>query len=75
MTEKVNINHEYIKWLGDIALDLITNKIEDRPEDAPIFMATNNLLNKLNYNKQEDFSKIFGDDLIEIILDELKSNM
>ena len=75
MAERVNINREFIVWLNDIALDLITNKIEDKPEDAPIFIATNNLLNKLNYDGKDDLSKLLGDDLIEIILDELKSNM
>jgi len=75
MTEEVNINHEFVIWLGDIALDLITNKIEDKPEDAPIFMATNELLNRLNYDGKDDLSKLLGDDLIEIILNELKSNM
>lgn len=75
MTEEVNINHEFVIWLGDIALDLITNKIEDKPEDAPIFMATNKLLNRLNYDGKDDLSKLLGDDLIEIILNELKSNM
>ena len=75
MTEEVNINHEFVIWLRDIALDLITNKIEDKPEDAPIFMATNELLNRLNYDGKDDLSKLLGDDLIEIILNELKSNM
>lgn len=75
MTEEVNINHEFVIQLGDIALDLITNKIEDKPEDAPIFMATNELLNRLNYDGKDDLSKLLGDDLIEIILNELKSNM
>ena len=75
MTEEVNINHEFVIWLGDIALDLITNKIEDKPEDAPIFMTTNELLNRLNYDGKDDLSKLLGDDLIEIILNELKSNM
>lgn len=75
MTERVNINRKFIVWLNDIALDLITNKIEDKPEDAPIFIATNNLLNKLNYDGKYDLSKLLGDDLVEIILDELKSNM
>lgn len=75
MTEEVNINHEFVIWLGDIALDLITNKIEDKPEDAPIFIATNELLNRLNYDGKDDLSKLLGDDLIEIILNELKSNM
>lgn len=75
MTEEVNINHEFVIWLGDIELDLITNKIEDKPEDAPIFMAANELLNRLNYDGKDDLSKLLGDDLIEIILNELKSNM
>ena len=75
MIEKINLNHEFIVWLNDIAIDLIVNQIEDEPEKAPIFIATNNLLNKLNYDGKEDLSKILGDDLIEIILNEIKGNM
>lgn len=51
------------------------SKVITKAEDAPIFIATNNLLNKLNYDGKYDLSKLLGDDLVEIILDELKSNM
>lgn len=75
MCEQVNINREFITYLGEVAMDLIVNKIEDRSEDIPIFMAVNEMLNKINYDGSKELSKIIGDDLIDNVIDELKSNM
>lgn len=75
MCEQVNINREFITYLGEVAMDLIVNKIEDRSEDVPIFMAVNEMLNKINYDGSIELSKIIGDDLIDNVIDELKSNM
>lgn len=38
MKEQVNINHEFIAYLNEMVLDLITNKIEDSPEKMPKFI-------------------------------------
>ncbi len=75
MKEQVNINHEFITYLSEVALDLIINKIVDRPSDAPKFIAVNEMLNKINYDGSIELSRILGDDLIEDILEELKSNI
>ncbi len=75
MCEQVNINREFITYLGEVVIDLIVNKIEDRSEDVPIFMAVNEMLNKINYDGSIELSKIIGDDLIDNVIDELKSNM
>lgn len=75
MKEQVNINHEFITYLSEMALDLIINQIEDRPEKVPKFIAVNEMLNKINYNGSMELSKILGDDLIDNVLEELKSNM
>ena len=72
---KVNINHEFITYLSEMALDLIINQIEDRPEKVPKFIAVNEMLNKINYDGSMELSKILGDDLIDNVLEELKSNM
>ena len=58
-----------------MALDLIINQIEDRPEKVPKFIAVNEMLNKINYDGSIELSRILGDDLIEDILEELKSNI
>lgn len=58
-----------------MALDLIINQIEDRPEKVPKFIAVNEMLNKINYDGSMELSKILGDDLIDNVLEELKSNM
>ena len=75
MKEQVNINHEFITYLSEMALDLIINQIEDRPEKVPKFIAVNEMLNKINYDGSIELSKIIGDDLIDNVIDELKSNM
>ena len=75
MKEQVNINHEFITYLSEMALDLIINQIEDRPEKVPNFIAVNEMLNKINYDGSMELSKILGDDLIDNVLEELKSNM
>ncbi len=75
MKEQVNINHEFITYLSEMALDLIINQIEDRPEKVPKFIAVNEMLNKINYDGSMELSKILGDDLIDNVLEELKSNM
>ncbi len=75
MKEQVNINHEFITYLSEMALDLIINQIEDRPEKVPKFIAVNEMLNKINYDGSIELSRILGDDLIEDILEELKSNI
>ena len=58
-----------------MALDLIINQIEDRPEKVPKFIAVNEMLNKINYDGSMELSKILGDDLIDNFLEELKSNI
>lgn len=58
-----------------MTLDLIINQIEDRPEKVPKFIAVNEMLNKINYDGSMELSKILGDDLIDNVLEELKSNM
>lgn len=58
-----------------MALDLIINQIEDRLEKVPKFIAVNEMLNKINYDGSMELSKILGDDLIDNVLEELKSNM
>lgn len=58
-----------------MALDLIINQIEDRPEKVPKFIAVNEMLNKINYDGSMELSKILGDDLIDNVLEELKSNI
>lgn len=58
-----------------MVLDLIINQIEDRPEKVPKFIAVNEMLNKINYDGSMELSKILGDDLIDNVLEELKSNM
>lgn len=75
MKEQVNINHEFIAYLNEMVLDLITNKIEDSPEKMPKVIAVNEMLNKINYDGSVELSKILGDELIEVVLEELKSNM
>ena len=75
MKEQVNINHEFITYLSEMALDLIINQIEDRPEKVPKFIAVNEMLNKINYDGSMELSKILGHDLIDNVLEELKSNM
>lgn len=75
MKEQVNINHEFITYLSEMTLDLIINQIEDRPEKVPKFIAVNEMLNKINYDGSMELSKILGDDLIDNVLEELKSNM
>lgn len=75
MKEQVNINHEFITCLSKMALDLIINQIEDRPEKVPKFITVNEMLNKINYDGSMELSKILGDDLIDNVLEELKSNM
>lgn len=75
MKEQVNINHEFITYLSEMALDLIINQIEDRPEKVPKFISVNEMLNKINYDGSMELSKILGDDLIDNVLEELKSNM
>ena len=70
MKEQVNINHEFIAYLNEM-----TNKIEDSPEKMPKFIAVNEMLNKINYDGSVELSKILGDELIEVVLEELKSNM
>ena len=75
MKEQVNINHEFITYLSEMALDLIINQIEDRLEKVPKFIAVNEMLNKINYDGSMELSKILGDDLIDNVLEELKSNM
>lgn len=75
MKEQVNINHEFITYLSKMALDLIINQIEDRPEKVPKFIAVNEMLNKINYDGSMELSKLLGDDLIDNVLEELKSNM
>ena len=75
MKEQVNINHEFIAYLNEMVLDLITNKIEDSPEKMPKFIAVNEMLNKINYDGSVELSKILRDELIEVVLEELKSNM
>lgn len=75
MKEQVNINHEFITYLSEMALDLIINQIEDRPEKVPKFIAVNEMLNKINYDGSMELSKILGDDLIDNVLEKLKSNM
>lgn len=75
MKEQVNINHEFIAYLNEMVLDLITNKIEDSPEKMPKFIAVNEMLNKINYDGSVELSKILGDELIEVVLEELKSNL
>ncbi len=75
MVEQIKINQEFMAYLNEITIDLIVNKIEDRPEDAPVFMAVNDMLNKINYDGTKDLSKLLGDDLINDVLEELKSNM
>lgn len=75
MKEQVNINHEFITYLSEMALDLIINQIEDRPEKVPKFIAVNEMLNKINYDGSMELSKLLGDDLIDNVLEELKSNM
>lgn len=75
MKEQVNINHEFITYLSEMALDLIINQIEDRPEKVPKFIAVNEMLNKINYDGSMELSKLLGDDLIDNVLEKLKSNM
>lgn len=75
MKEQVKINNEFIAYLSEVVLDLITNKIEDEPEKVPKFIAANEMLNKIKYDGSIELSKILGDDLIENVLEELKSNM
>jgi hypothetical protein len=58
-----------------MALDLIINQIEDRLEKVPKFIVVNEMLNKINYDGSMELSKILGDDLIDNVLEELKSNM
>lgn len=58
-----------------MALDLIINQIEDRLEKVPKFIAVNEMLNKINYDGSMELSKILGDDLIDNVLEELKSNI
>ena len=58
-----------------MVLDLIINQIEDRLEKVPKFIAVNEMLNKINYDGSMELSKILGDDLIDNVLEELKSNM
>ena len=58
-----------------MVLDLIINQIEDRPEKVPKFIAVNEMLNKINYVGSMELSKILGDDLIDNVLEKLKSNM
>lgn len=58
-----------------MVLDLIINQIEDRPEKVPKFIAVNEMLNKINYDGSMELSKILGDDLIDNVLEKLKSNM
>ena len=74
MKEQVKINNEFIAYLSEVVLDLIT-KIEDEPEKVPKFIAVNEMLNKIKYDGSIELSKILGDDLIENVLEELKSNM
>lgn len=75
MKEQVNINHEFITYLSEMALDLIINQIKDRPEKVPKFIAVNEMLNKINYDGSMELSKILWDDLIDNVLEKLKSNM
>ncbi len=58
-----------------MVLDLIINQIEDRPEKVPKFIAVNEMLNKINYDGSMELSKILGHDLIDNVLEELKSNI
>ena len=58
-----------------MVLDLIINQIEDRPEKVPKFIAVNEMLNKINHDGSMELSKILGDDLIDNVLEELKSNI
>lgn len=75
MKEQVNINHEFITYLSEMALDLIINQIKDRSEKVPKFIAVNEMLNKINYDGSMELSKILWDDLIDNVLEKLKSNM
>lgn len=58
-----------------MALDLIISQIEDIPEKVPKFIAVNEMLNRINYDVSMELSKILGDDLIDNVLEKLKSNM
>ena len=58
MKEQVNINHEFITYLSEMALDLIINQIKDRSEKVPKFIAVNEMLNKINYDGSMELSKI-----------------
>lgn len=75
MKEKIELNHQFVSWLNEITLDLMTTTIEDEPAKVPVFVAVNDMLNKIGYDGTKDLSKILGDDLIEKIINEIKSNI
>lgn len=55
---------------------MINDTIEESPEDISTFIAVNDMMNQLNLDiSNVDISSLIGEELVDGIFSEIKSNM
>lgn len=76
MQEKIVINNRLLEFIKSIIEDVIESDYEDAPQNINTIIAVNNFLNQLNFDiTNMQMSEIFGEQIINKIFDEIKSNM
>ncbi|MBO5096105.1 MAG: hypothetical protein J6B98_04445 [Bacilli bacterium] len=76
MQEKIVINNRLLEFIKSIIEDVIESDYEDAPQNINTIIAVNIFLNQLNFDiTNMQMSEIFGEQIINKIFDEIKSNM
>lgn len=75
MQEKIEVNMILIKWLTDVIVDLVVNRIEDEPDKVPILCNVNDMINKIDTVTFENMSSYLGEELVNKIFAEIKDSI
>lgn len=70
------LNRQLLDWIFAVIEDMINDTIEESPEDISTFIAVNDMMNQLNLDiSNVDISSLIGEELVDGIFSEIKSNM
>lgn len=70
------INYRLDSFFTLVIKNVIESNMKETPEKIPTFIAINNMLNQLNDKiKSDDITNIINEELLNEILDEIKSSI
>lgn len=68
---KIVINESFLEYVTDDIKNIIRTNIEDNPNNYPLTLAFNNMLEELKNNEIEFTNSMLSDNMLSTITDEI----